>query len=185
MTAVVLCGGAGRRMGGADKPLLEWRSVPMVARVVASAHQQAGAVVINANRNIEQYAQHAKVLSDAPRPSNGPLTGVLRAMETCDSPWIWVCPGDAPLLAPDLLERFRAAVPPALVVTAHDGERDQWLHMLAHRSLAAHLQAYLEGGGYSVHRWIESLPTGTHQVVPCADIHDTFLNVNTPEVLAG
>ncbi len=184
VTAVVLCGGAGRRMGGADKPLLEWRGAPMVARVVASASKQAGQVVINANRNIDRYARYAQVLTDAPRASHGPLTGVLRAMESCESPWIWVCPGDAPLLASDLLARLRAATPPALVSTAHDGERHQWLHMLVHRSMEPALRAYLDSDGYSVHRWIHSLPTGAHQAVCCKDIHETFLNVNTPEALA-
>ncbi len=183
VTAVVLCGGAGRRMGGADKPLLAWCGVPMVARVVASARTQAARVLINANRNWDSYAQYAEVLTDAPRPSHGPLTGVLRAMESCASPWIWVCPGDAPLLAPDLLARLSAAAPPALVATAHDGARDQWLHMLAHRSLAEALAHYLDRGGYSVHRWISELPTGTHQTVSCADIQATFLNVNTPDAL--
>ena len=33
ITGLVLCGGAGRRMGGADKPLLRWRGRPGAAEV--------------------------------------------------------------------------------------------------------------------------------------------------------
>ena len=185
VTALILCGGAGARMGGADKPLLAHRGAPMVQRVLQAMRLHVSEVLISANRNIDTYETLAPVVTDAPRPSQGPLTGVLRAMETTRRDWLWVCPGDAPHLHGELLSRLVEQTPQARVVTAHDGTRDQWLHMLVHISLRTSLTEYLDADGYSVHRWLHSLPNGTHQTVGCPDIASSFLNINEAKDLEG
>ena len=61
LTFLVLCGGAGRRMGGADKPLTPWRGTPMVDHVLASV-PPAIPRLISANRNIDAYGRRAPVV---------------------------------------------------------------------------------------------------------------------------
>ena len=182
VTALILCGGRGERMGGADKPLLEWHGKPMVEHVVEAVRAVAGEVLISANRNVARYQRWAPVITDHPYESSGPLTGILRGMETARHSKLWVCPGDAPALSEALLSRLDTT--DAQVVTAHDGQRDQWLHMLTNVSLREHLAGYIEAGGYSVYRWIESLPANAHARVDVADEAGWFLNINSPERLS-
>jgi molybdopterin-guanine dinucleotide biosynthesis protein A len=56
ITGVVLAGGQGRRMGGVDKGLVELAGRPLVARVIERLAPQVGALLINANQNVERYA---------------------------------------------------------------------------------------------------------------------------------
>ena len=56
VTGVVLAGGMGRRMGGVDKGLVLLDGEPMVAHVLERLAPQVGALVINANQNLERYA---------------------------------------------------------------------------------------------------------------------------------
>ena len=59
ITAVILAGGQGRRMGGQDKGLIEFDGKPLAALLVDRLRQQAVDIVINANRNHRQYQQFA------------------------------------------------------------------------------------------------------------------------------
>jgi len=56
ITGIVLAGGRGRRMGGVDKGLVDFAGRPLVAHVIERFAPQVGAIVINANQNVERYA---------------------------------------------------------------------------------------------------------------------------------
>ncbi len=180
---VVLCGGSGTRMGGTDKPLLDFRGEPMAAQVVRRLASQTDGVWISANRNLVRYRAYAKVFTDAPLEAQGPLTGVLRALQESTRPWVMIVPGDAPLLATDLVERLgRVAHEPGAVI-AHDGTRAQVLHLLVHKDLEPMLAAYLDGGHRSVEGWYNILPHRQRHTVDCTEIAETFRNLNTPDDL--
>ncbi len=177
---VVLCGGSGTRMGGTDKPLLDFRGEPMAAQVVRRLVPQTAGVLISANRNLERYRAFAPVFSDAPLEAQGPLTGVLRALQVSGWRWVMIVPGDAPLLADDLVQRLATAADQPCAVIAHDGTRAQVLHLLVHTDLAPMLSAYLDGGHRSVEGWYNILPHKQRRTVDCADLADSFRNLNTP-----
>ena len=63
ITAVVLAGGRGSRMGGVDKGLQLFRGKPLVAhameRLAAQTRFAPVAVLINANRNADAYTAMA------------------------------------------------------------------------------------------------------------------------------
>jgi len=163
VTAVLLCGGAGRRVGGVDKPLLVRDGQPLVEHVLARIRPQVERIVISANRHLAHYARYGTVVTDTLPGFAGPLAGIRAALEVCKTPWLLACPGDAPDLPGDLVERFRQALrnqPPhahAMTVVPHDGSRLQPLPLLMHRSLAVHLQAYLDTGERSIHGWLATL----------------------------
>lgn len=177
---VVLCGGSGARMGGTDKPLLDFRGEPMVAQVVRRLAAQTAAVLISANRNLDRYRVYAPVFTDAPLEAQGPLTGVLRALQESIRPWVMIVPGDAPLLADGLVQRLAQAACEPCAVIAHDGSRAQVLHLLVHKDLEPMLAAYLDGGHRSVEGWYNILPRRQRHTVDCGDLADSFRNLNTP-----
>ncbi|HNP04562.1 MAG TPA: NTP transferase domain-containing protein, partial [Rhodocyclaceae bacterium] len=66
VTGVVLAGGLGRRMGGADKGLLNFGGRPLARQVAERLAAQVDTLFINANRNRDAYAAFGyPVVADA------------------------------------------------------------------------------------------------------------------------
>lgn len=124
VTGLVLCGGRGQRMGGADKGLLTLRGVPLALAVAKSLSSQAGAVWLSANRNLEIYRQFGyPVYPDeldclsgsgakkAFQPGDlGPLGGILSGLTHCETPYLACVPCDTPYFPASLVCKLREAL---------------------------------------------------------------------------
>ena len=87
LTGVILAGGEGRRMGGADKGLQLLDGRPLVHWVLDRLRPQVGRVVISANRNLDRYREFGcPVLSDTLAGFAGPLAGLQAAMAEAGTP---------------------------------------------------------------------------------------------------
>lgn len=201
VTAVILCGGAGQRVGGADKPLLSLRERALIEWVLERIRPQVDQVLISANRNLDHYARYGEVIRDGVPGHAGPLAGIGAALAACETPWLLACAGDAPFLPRELLQRFdevlRQSDPNATAATiGHcrattrfpagaavwiDGRLEP-LPVLVHRSTAAALHAYLAAGRRSVHGWLGELPLAAVDFTPRAS---AFASLNTPEDFAA
>jgi molybdenum cofactor guanylyltransferase len=167
---VALCGGQGRRVHGNDKPLLHWQDMAMVDWVLNSvpAHMHK---LISANRNLDIYAQRARVLTDAEAQSTvgaqpGPLCGVLAGLldlhkaENGAYEWLLVAPGDTPKLPQDWWRHMmRHAQSTTDAVVAYAGERQHNLHLLLKRDVLQSLANYMRTGEYAVYKWLATLNT--------------------------
>ena len=181
ISGLVLAGGLARRMGGIDKGLVVLAGKPMIEHVLAGLAPQVGRVLINANRNLEQYGGYGyEVVSDTLEGYLGPLAGALSALEVIDTEFLLTVPCDSPLVAPDLAGRMYAALRlrQADLAVAHDGRRQQPVFLLLKRGLAADLEAYLASGERKIDRWF-----ARHRVAEAdlSDRPDSFINVNEPE----
>ena len=180
ITAVILAGGQGRRMGGQDKGLIEIDGQPLVAMLVNRLQRQGVAIVINANRNHDQYRQFGyPVVSDRLEDYQGPLAGFASAMSAVDSRYILTLPCDGPRLADDYVARFIAASSgqqPGVLV-AFDGERLQPVHALIRVDLLPSLERFLESGERKIDRWYAEQD---FQQVDFSECVDMFRNINTP-----
>ncbi|MCZ8234133.1 MAG: molybdenum cofactor guanylyltransferase MobA [Inhella sp.] len=112
---VVLAGGRGQRMGGADKGLLPWGDAAMVDAVLARLGPQVDALAIVANRNPEAYAQrgHPVWSDDQPQAFEGPLAGWRAALawaQAWGAEWVQFSACDTPHLPTDLCLRLRHAL---------------------------------------------------------------------------
>ena len=183
VTAVVLAGGRGRRMGGREKGLLPLAGRPLVAHTVAALAPQVERVVINANRDLEAYRQLGlPVVPDAVPDQPGPLAGVLTALREAGDGLVLTAPCDVPRLPADLVARMRAALEAAgtEVCTVHDGTRLHQVVLLLRPGAAAGLRAFLAEGGQRVEAWLRSQPFAEADFSDCPGC---FANVNTPEEL--
>lgn len=176
ITGVVLCGGAGRRLDGADKPLLASGGRAMLDEVLERLAPQVSTILISANRHLEDYTRRGwPVLRDA-TPDRGPLEGVLAAARAATTEWLLVCPGDAPRLPRTLGADLAVAVGHADAACARDGERAHPLHLLVRTARARTLHAWLDAGGRSALAWLNEVD-GVQCCMDGAD--DAFLNINT------
>jgi len=183
ISAVVLCGGAGRRFGGKDKPLLELAGRPLVAHVLERLSSQVDEVLVSANRHLDRYeALGIPVVADAAEDV-GPLAGIAAALTVCHGDRLFVCPGDSPVLSRELVAaldtRLREAGEGVDAVMANDRVRDQVLFLLLRRRSAPSLNRYLAEGRRSVHGWLTTLSVERCVVADTAQ----FFNINTPEDL--
>lgn len=191
ITALVLAGGRGSRMGGVDKGLQNFNGVPLALHTLLRLQQQAGGLIgqtlINANRNLAAYeAFGAPVWPDALADYAGPLAGFLTGLEQCETPWLLTVPCDTPLFPLDLAERLAEAATrehadiAMAAAPEEDGSvRPQPVFCLLRTSLLESLVRFTQAGGRKIDRW-----TGEHHtvVVPFdrpGDDPRAFFNANT------
>ena len=180
LTGIILCGGRGARVGGADKPLLSWHGRPVIETVINRLSPQVTAVIISANRNASTYRGYGyPVVADASDSFQGPLAGVAAALETSTTPGAVVCAGDAPWLPLDIVARLSAArSPDELAAVGHDGTNLQPLPILLRREVLPSITEFLAGGGRAIRKWLASVP---HRVVDVAELAGCFDSLNSLE----
>jgi molybdenum cofactor guanylyltransferase len=185
VTAVILAGGMGRRMGGVDKGLVELDGRPMVAHVVERLAPQVGGVIINANQNVERYIEFAHaVVSDAIGGFAGPLAGLHAGMSAAQTPYVVTSPCDSPFLPLDLVTRLAAGLEAAnaQLAVAHTFAQPHPVFALVSCGVLPHLSQFLEGGGRKIDAWYATLRVAAVQFDDC---EDAFRNINTPDELAA
>lgn len=184
ISAIILAGGAGRRMGGQDKGLVKLHDLPLVAHVLARIRPQVDEILISANRNLDDYrALGYAVVKDASDGFQGPLAGVLAGLRAARHEWVLTVPCDTPRLPADLVQQLAAPLLAghAEIAVASAGGRTHPAIMVCARRLADDLDTYLAAGGRAVHAWQARHRTATVGFTDAA----AFVNVNQPEDLSS
>ena len=195
ITAVVLAGGRGSRMGGADKGLQTFRGQPLVHNALFRLQAQNSRVpstfLISANRNAWAYANlGAEVLPDSLPDFQGPLAGFLTALQHCETPYLLTVPCDCPLFPLDLVERLWTALQdsasPVAVAWAPEPdaqggrvERIQPVFCLMGTEVRDSLEQYLRDGGRKIETWAAAVGAAVARFEDA----QAFANANTREEL--
>lgn len=185
--AVILAGGASRRMGGGVKPLMSLAGRPMIEHVVQRLDGQTDIVAINANEgDFSSFGMTVIADSFADRP--GPLAGILAALDWAAAQGardVITLAGDTPFFPMDLIARLEAGrgdAPAAMAATSENGRLfSHSVFGLWSTSLCDGLRSALEAGTRKVLHWSE--PVGC-VLVEFDGRNDPFFNINTPDDLA-
>ena len=183
LVGVILAGGLGRRMGGVDKGLRELHGRPMVAAVIERFAPQVGELLINANQNIETYAQFGyRVIPDVIGGFAGPLAGLHRGLSAATHELVATVPCDSPFLPLDLIARLYGALSTnqAELAVARTGDQPHPVFCLTHKSVLPGLTTFLESGGRKIDTWYAALKVVE---VRFDDEAAAFSNINTPDEL--
>lgn len=183
ISAVILAGGQGRRMGGVDKGLVELNGKPMVEWVLERLRAQVDEVLINANQNLERYRSFGvAVFSDDIGGFAGPLAGLHAGLSHATHPLVVTAPCDSPFLPTDLVSRLADALVAnsADLAVAKTFEQAHPVFCLCRRDVLPHLDAFLSAGGRKIDRWYETLKV---VAVQFDDQEAAFRNINTREEL--
>jgi len=184
VTAVILAGGMGRRMNGADKGLVKLKNHQMTGLIIDILKPNVDEIIINANRNVAEYETFGeKVVSDSLEGYQGPLAGFEAGMAAASTQWLFTCPCDSPLQSPQLLPYMLKSVisENADIGVAHDGQRTHPVFSLLKTDLLSSLQHYLQSGERKIDRWFDQHKLHT---VDCSQYASSFININTEEELA-
>ena len=185
ITALILAGGRGSRMGHVDKGLQPFRGAPMAAHVMQRLAPQTGLLAINANQNLDAYAAFGvPVWADDLEGFEGPLAGLETGLRRCTTPFMLTAPCDSPFVPDDLAARLADALGDADLALAETEEADrqgalrvqaQPVFALVRVSALPHLSAYLASGGRRMDGWYDRI-----EVVRVRfDDASAFRNINT------
>ena len=183
ITGVILAGGMGRRMGGVDKGLQVLRGKPMVAWVIARLQPQVGVLIINANQNLERYAEFGcPVVPDQIPDFAGPLAGLHAALSAAQTPLVATAPCDSPFLPEDLISRLYTALTAnhSDLAVARTFDQPHPVFCLCKSEVLPHLTEFLQSGGRKIDRWYSTLKVTE---VAFDDQAEAFENINTREEL--
>ena len=189
ITGLILAGGRGSRMGGVDKGLQILNGTTMIAHVIATLTPQVGALMINANRNLDAYAGFGvPVLPDENTDFAGPLAGLKVGLLHCSTPYLVTAPCDSPFLPVDLVSQLATALESAdadlaVAATVSDQHRDtkqaQPVFMLLKTALITDLTQFLDEGGRKIETWYRR----QHYTEVLFTDTLAFRNINTPDEL--
>lgn len=180
ISGLILAGGAGRRAGGRDKGLVDWRGEPLVAHVARRMRPQCAELFVSCNRNHARYANYGVVVPDKITGYQGPLAGLHGAAAHIDTPLLLVCPCDVPAVPLDLA----AMLAPHLAASAHavayarTGDRDHYCCALLRSDSLDELTAFMAEGGRAVRAWFERVGC---VAVEFSGREFEFRNLNTPD----
>jgi len=188
---VILAGGQGRRMGGADKSFIELGGRTLLARAIDRFGPQVSRIVLSANGDPSRFSGFGvPVLVDPISDFAGPLAGLLAAMEWSvqhapDVRWIASVSVDTPFLPPDLVAKLKSAqeANQTDLVCAWSGGQIQPVCGLWRIELAPDLRRALQDENlHKVDAW-----AGRHRMAtvdfPTEPV-DPFFNINRGEDLA-
>ena len=188
ISAVLLAGGQGSRMGGVDKGLVELAGKTMAAHVLARLAPQVDELLINANQNLERWRTFGyPVFSDDFGGAGGfcgPLAGLQAALMRARHPLVLSVPCDSPFLPTDLVARLAHALhaSAAQLAVATTAGRAHPVFCLCRRELAPQLADFLAAGGRKVGAWHSTLQVVN---VPFDDDPAAFRNINTAAELSA
>ena len=149
ISAVILAGGKARRMGGQDKGLQILGKQSLIQHVINRLQLQVHDISINANRSQTEYAKFGfPVFSDELPDFQGPLSGMLTALEKTKSDFILFTPCDTPFFPMNLLDKLKSAVKNdrTLIAYACDEEREHPVFCLMSVQIKEKLRQYLASG---------------------------------------
>ena len=182
VTAVILAGGLARRMNRQDKGLVLYHHKPLVSYAITAMQHITQNIVINANRNQQQYRQFGyEVVSDQTDSFDGPLAGIYSVMCHVNTEILLVIPCDSPLIRAEHLNQLLNALDPQTdIAIAFDGQRLQPVFLALKTSLKNSLNTYLQTGQRKIDVWLQQQAFTQVDFRHQADI---FLNINTLEEL--
>lgn len=181
ITAVVLAGGKGSRLGGVDKGLINLKCMPLVEHLIARIQPQVGEIMISANRNIDTYSSFGfTVFKDDIEGFAGPLAGILTALKHCKTEWLLSVPADSPFVPSDLALRLSEKIQHNKIAIPHDGKYLHPTFSLINKSLTSSLEKFLQQGERKARAWMQQQE---HVIVDFSKHTHAFININTEEEL--
>ena len=161
---LVLCGGAGRRVGGRDKGLLTVNGTPAVVLAARLLAAHCHPVIVSANRHLDCYRELGigPVVRDRRAGHAGPLAGVEAAAAVMQSDRLLLLPCDMPLLdvtVPGTLLAALDADERIDAVYASAWGRDHYLVAGLRARAAQRAAEALDRGEHAVRHWLNGLAT--------------------------
>lgn len=186
ITAFIVAGGEGRRVGRQNKGLLLLKKKPLIGHVIQRISPQVQTILISANNQIETYQTLGfPVYPDLlPWKGNGPLAGIISLYPhiSPDTDYLLTVPCDTPFLPANLVSTLLQALlshPDARIAYASTPKMIHPSVFLCKPYTNDYLANHLNQHQYSLKSWIFAHP---NIKVEFPDEH-AFTNINDLDTL--
>ena len=199
VTALILCGGRGRRMGR-DKAWLPWRDRPMLQHLARRFElwKVPVHIVAQVDQRLPELPSNTTVSRDR-RPHGGPALGLIQGLEEIRDAtkplaapsWIWATSCDSPEPVAGCLAAILDRVPPThaahdhpLAIIPRDEHRSYPLNAFYQGSAASMMRALADDGELRLRTLVSRLPTRWVELEELRGFDPrlrTFWNINAPE----
>lgn len=179
--AVILAGGRGRRMGGADKGRLAVAGTGFLERI-ATQLGEYGEVLLSVD-DAERYAGCGLTPVVDEHPGRGPLGGLVSALAVCRSDALLALSVDMPLFESGLGGYLRAFLSPHCdaVVTEDRSGRIHPLCALYRKDVCVVFREQIESGNFRMTDALAKVRAVRAPLAHSAYADAVVANVNTPE----
>ena len=178
ISIMILAGGAGRRVGGRDKGLLELNGKKLIEHQIHWAAKQTDNIIISANRSLEHYRKYnLPVVEDYSKDYLGPISGIQVGLNQVKTNWLWVQPIDLPCLPDNLLELLldgQGLSKRCNYLISH--EREHYLSMLISKTCLPSIDQFLKNKKSRVRELHSILKSKKINLGLC---EDKFTNLNS------
>ncbi len=185
VSAVILCGGDSRRMGGRDKALLEFRGRPLIAWVVDTLRELGDDLIIVSNQ-AEAYTEYGGRVVPDHDPPCGPLGGIAAGLAAARHELGVFVACDMPFLNPAVLRLLISRAAEADAVVPRFGNDFEPLHAVYRRTCLPDVErriAACDLAAVSFFRDVRLLVVAESEWRALDPDGRSTLNINTPEDL--
>ena len=175
-SAYILAGGQSRRMGR-DKLFLKCGDEPMLMRTIRICRDAFATVTLVARSRAKFESLGCTVLLDNPQ-AQGPLAGVIAALEECTEECCFVTAADLYDLDTQIIDRLCASYRGEQYLGLRESDLPQPLCGIYHRSALPHLKRRAAVGQF---RMIEAIAGLEHRMLPIGN--ENWQNINCPSDL--
>lgn len=178
--AAILAGGAARRMGGIDKARIRIGDSSVLERTLRVLRPHCDPIALVGR---DDAPETLIALSDPVGGREGPLAGILSALNWAPDPWIMIVPCDTPFLPSDLVPRLLSERAGVDLVRTESLGRDHPTVALWRRELKIPLAEAFAGGTRSIRAFTRNVKSAL--VSFDAGSYDPFMNLNRPADVAA
>jgi molybdopterin-guanine dinucleotide biosynthesis protein A len=186
VTPVVLAGGAGTRLGGVNKALVQIGGRRVIDRLLDALRPLGGEIVIVSNDDSLLGIPGTRVVRDVERGA-GALMGLYSGLRAVRSPLATATACDMPFVSTAVLRELLALAPGYDAVVPMVGDQPEPLHAVYRASCVPAIEAALAAGRKRLISFFDDVVV---RYVPEAELRAwdpelrSFLNVNRPDDLA-
>ena len=156
VSAIILAGGQGVRMGRENKGLVSFNGKPLIQSAIDRIAPQVDELIISANQNINAYQSLGYSVVEDGDENLGPLSGILSSSRSAKNALILVVPCDMPFLPTDLVKRMTQHFD-SKAVSIFANNRLQPLVTIIKSEAIESIKPYLARGQRSVTGWLEEI----------------------------
>lgn len=180
MDGVVLVGGNSVRMGRDKASLLVAEKTLLHHIITMMRPEVVRLLVVGNQRIVPSVLDDVILVNDIYPGSEGPLSGVLAALQVSSADFLWIMTCDNYGFTSDLLAALlqRLSETGADIAYLNCGGREHPLMAVWRTRVKDDLGDYLQAGGRSVFKWYA---TQRVEIVTMPMLPQQFCNINTPE----
>jgi len=177
LTAAILAGGQGRRLGGVVKGLILVDAKPIIARVAEILKPFVGETIVISN-DIQAYQFLELPIFPDEEVDRGPLQGIVTALQNAAAERVLVVPCDMPFITENAIRTLLSYAPEAEAVVPLSAKGWEPLFAIYSRACIPAALAVLNSGRRRV---IDFLPEVNTVYLPAEKFEDSlWFNINTP-----